>query len=107
MAIRGSRRGQQQARSEAERARLYAARKGWHEKQISRRRRDTWLASVVGGLVVIGAIVSQTVFGVVNAPEPTPLPTPTKTEAPASPEPTPDETPAETPSPTPTQTPGE
>lgn len=51
---------------------MYAARTSWHEGQISRRVRDNTIAAVVGGLVVIGAVVSQSVHAVVNAPEPTP-----------------------------------
>lgn len=108
MAVRGSRGAQQRARTEAERARLYAARSGWHEKQLGRRRRDNWIAAVVGGLIVIGAIVSQTVLGQATAPAPTP--SPTSSEAPStSPEPSPTMTDGQavTPSPVPTQTPDE
>ncbi len=96
MAARTSR-GSQRSRSEAERARLYAARTAWHQKLQRRRMRDTVLACIVGGLIVVGAVVSQTVHAQVTAPAPTP------SHAPATPAAT---TPA-VPSPDPTQTPGE
>lgn|SRR5690606_39199412 len=103
MAVRGSR-GSQRSRTDAERARLYAARTEWHRKQGARRRRDTVAAVVAGGLIVIGAFVSQAVHAQVTAPEPAP-----STPAPSAPAPTPLITPttgvSETP--VPTQTPGE
>ncbi|MEJ1087494.1 hypothetical protein WDU99_04100 [Microbacterium sp. Mu-80] len=108
MAVRGSRGARQRTRTEAERARLYTARTMWHEKQVSRRRRDTWIAVIVGGLIVIGAIVSQTMLGLATGSEPTPAPTQTTvpTEQPTpTPSPT-DSTPA-SPTPEPTQTTGE
>jgi hypothetical protein len=98
MAGRGSQ-GAQQARTQAERARLYAARRAWHEGQIRRRVRDNTIAGIVGGLIVVGAIASQVVHAQVTAPAPTPTPTvtpaPTPTDAPTpdeSPEPQPTET---------------
>lgn len=99
MAVRGSR-GAQRTRTDAERARLYAARRQWNEKQGTRRRRDTVIAVIVGGLIVIGAVVSQTIHAQVTAPAPTPsapVETPTPSSAPTTPAPTP----------VPTQTPDE
>lgn len=99
MAARGSK-SAQQTRAEAERARLHAARKSWHDGQIRRRVRDNTIAGIVGGLIVVGAIASQFVHAQVTAPEPTPTPTPTptatSTDAPTAPtpEPTTVETPA-------------
>ena len=99
MAVRGTR-GAQRTRTDAERARLYAARRQWNEKQGSRRRRDTLVAVIAGGLIVIGAVVSQTVHAQVTAPAPTPTapaesPTPSSAPstpaAPAQPTQTPDE----------------
>ena len=108
MAVRGSRGAQQRARTEAERARLYAARTFWHQKQLRRRRRDNAIAGALGGLVVIGAVVSQTVLGFTAAPEPAPTPTsssvPTTTPAPT---PTLTGAPIESPTPAPTLTPDE
>lgn len=95
MAARVSKSAQQE-RAQAERARLHAARKSWHESRISRRVRDNTIAGIVGGLVVVGAIASQFVHAQVTAPEPTP--TPSSTVAPTqgpSPEPTAGETPAQ------------
>ena len=67
------------SRAENERARRYAARTSWHESRISRRTRDNTIAGVVGGIIVICAIASQSVHAVVFAPEPEP----TATAAPA------------------------
>jgi hypothetical protein len=66
-------------RAEAERARLYAARKSWHQGRISRRVRDNTLAGIIGGIIIVGAVVSQSVHAAVTAPEPEP----TKTTTPA------------------------
>jgi len=76
MAGRGSKSTQ---RTEAERARLYAARTAWHAGVIRRRVRDNTIIGVVGGLVVVGAIASQFVHAQVTAPEPAPSPSPTET----------------------------
>ncbi|MDQ0612808.1 hypothetical protein QF046_000449 [Microbacterium sp. W4I4] len=101
MAVRGTR-GAQRTRTDAERARLYAARRQWNEKQGSRRRRDTVIAVIAGGLIVIGAVVSQTLHAQVTAPAPSPTPSAPVETTTSSPVPT---TPASTP--LPTQTPGE
>lgn len=68
---RGSRNAQQ-SKAATERARLYAARTSWHEGQISRRVRDNTIAGVIGGLVIVGAVVSQSVHAAVTSPEPEP-----------------------------------
>lgn len=102
MAARGSKKAQ--ARTEAERARLHTARTRWHQDQIRRRTRDNVIAITVGGLIVVGAVVSQAIHAQVTAPEPTPTPTSTVEPAPVpsdapdeapSTEPTAPETPAE------------
>jgi hypothetical protein len=107
MAVRGTR-GAQRTRTDAERARLYAARRQWHEKHGVRRRRDTIIAVIVGGLIVIGAVISQTVHAQVTAPVPAPTPSSPAPSAPADTPTSPATEPA-TPAPTPlpTQTPGE
>lgn len=99
MAARGSR-TPQRTRTDAERARLYAARSAWNAKTIRRRRRDTIVAAVVGSLIVVGALASQAVHAQVTASEPTQTQTP-------SPGPSESTSPDATPSPEPTQTPGE
>jgi mannose/fructose/N-acetylgalactosamine-specific phosphotransferase system component IID len=96
MAARTSR-GSQRNRGEVERARLYAARKAWHQNLQRRRVRDTVVACIIGGLIVVGALVSQTVHAQVTAPAPT------LSHPPASPA----ATTTAVPSPDPTQTPGE
>jgi len=78
MAGRGTKNAQR-SKVASERARQYAARTSWHEGQISRRVRDNTIAGVVGGLLIVGAVVSQSVHATVNAPEPEP----TETSAPA------------------------
>ncbi|HCS61005.1 MAG TPA: hypothetical protein DIW46_06350 [Microbacterium sp.] len=69
----------QRSRAESERARLYAARTAWHKGQISRRIRDNTIGGVVGGLLIVGAIASQSVHAAVTAPEPEPTETSTPT----------------------------
>ncbi|MBO9626223.1 MAG: hypothetical protein J7484_07595 [Microbacterium sp.] len=94
MAARGSKNAQQ-ARTQAERARLHAARNAWHEGQLRRRVRDNTIASIVGGLIVVAAIGSQVAHAQVTAPEPTPSPSVAPSESPAPEQtPAPDETPA-------------
>lgn len=82
-----------------ERARLYQARREFHEGQERRRTRDNVLVGIIGGAIVIGAIASQFVYYGAGPGAPTPSPeqsvTPTPT-IPATPDPS---TPA-TPSPT-------
>ncbi|WP_100810715.1 MULTISPECIES: dioxygenase [unclassified Microbacterium] len=49
-------------RAERERARVYQARLQLRESQVRRRRRDTVVASVVGGIVILAAIGGQFAF---------------------------------------------
>lgn len=101
MAGRGSK-NDQRARTEAERARLYAARSEWHEGQQRRRVRDNVIAGVAGGVLIAAVIASQVVHAQTTAPEPEPTQTstPSPSETPAeTPEPIPSDTPAETPAP--------
>ena len=68
-----------QSRSEAERARLYAARTEWHERGIRRRARDNTVAIIAGAVLVIGAVVSQVAHAQVTAPVTTPTDAPVET----------------------------
>lgn len=68
MASRGSK-NTQRSRAATERARLYASRTSWHEGQLTRRVRDNTIAGIVGGLIIVGAIISQSVHATVVAPE--------------------------------------
>ncbi|MFS0852069.1 hypothetical protein [Microbacterium sp. 179-I 3D4 NHS] len=102
MAARGSK-GTQKARTEAERARLHAARRAWHDGLIRRRVRDNAIAVIAGVVLIAGAVVSQVVHAQVSPAEPSPSPTVEPTvpveepvETPA-PEPAPEETPADVP----------
>jgi len=105
MAARGSR-APRRTRTDAERARLHAARHAWNAKTIRRRRRDTIVATVVGSLIVAGAVASQVVHAQATAPAPAPTETSTPVQTP-SPAPSGSTSPDATPGPEPTQTPGE
>ncbi|WP_298036300.1 hypothetical protein [uncultured Microbacterium sp.] len=70
------------ARTQNERARRYAARTAWHERQISRRVRDNTLAGIVAGIVILGAIASQSVHAAVTAPAPETTPAPGVSDTP-------------------------
>ncbi len=104
MAARGSKSAQR--RTDAERARLHAARREWHDAQIRRRVRDNTIAVVVGAVLVAGAIGSQVVHAqVAPAPEPDPGQTVAPTDAP---QPTDTSAPSEQPvSPAPTDAPSD
>lgn len=68
-------------RAERERARVYQARLQLRDSQLARRRRDTIVASVVGGLVVLAALGGQVAYYTAGPGAPvvdvTPAPTPT------------------------------
>jgi hypothetical protein len=93
------------ARAARERARLYQARRQFHDDQARRRRRDNLVAGIAGGLIVLGLVAAQTAYFVAGpgAPEPTPTPTSTPTPTGMTPTPTGSTTPepSGTPSPTP------
>ncbi|MDQ1216449.1 MULTISPECIES: dioxygenase [Microbacterium] len=100
MAGRGKNRDDRAAQ---ERARLYAARREYHEGLARRRSRDNIVAAVAGGVLILAAIGAQVAYFTAGpgAPVPaeTPAPSPTET-VPASPTPTPsDSTPATIPTP--------
>ena len=82
MAAGGKQRG---TRDERERARVYQARRAYHEGQSRRRTRDNLIAGVAGGLLIIAVVVAQAAYFTVGpgVPAPSPTPTPTATEAPA------------------------
>ncbi|MCJ1707350.1 dioxygenase [Microbacterium sp. VKM Ac-2923] len=86
MATRGKDR---QTREQRERARAYQARVELHERQGRRRARDNVTALVVGLVVILGAVGSQTAYFAAGpgAPEPVPSTTPAP-DAPASEAPT-------------------
>lgn len=100
MAARGSKSAQE--RTQAERARLHAARSDWHQGQIRRRRRDNTIAILVGCVLVAAAITSQVVHAQVIAPAPGPTPSITPAGTPA-----PTDTPPPTEAPVPSETPTE
>ena len=72
------------ARSERERARLYQARQEFHAGLVSRRRRDTLLAIVIGGAIIIATVVTQTMYFTAGPGTPTPTPEPASSTAPPS-----------------------
>ncbi|MGR6741783.1 dioxygenase [Microbacterium arborescens] len=100
MAGRGTNRDDRAAQ---ERARLYAARREYHDGQKRRRSRDNLMAAVAGGILIMGAIGAQIVYFTAGpgapAPDETPAPSPTQT-VPSSPSPAPtDPTPTTIPTP--------
>ena len=100
MAGRGKNRDDRAAQ---ERARVYAARREYHDGQKRRRSRDNLVAAVAGGILIMGAIGAQIVYFTAGpgapAPDETPAPSPTQT-VPSSPTPTPtDPTPTTIPTP--------
>jgi len=95
------------ARAARERARLYEARKRFHEEQVHRRRRDNLIAGIAGGVLILGLIAVQTAYFVAGpgAPEPAPTSTPSPTGSMPAPEPTATPDPSSTATPEPTGTP--
>jgi hypothetical protein len=69
-------------RAERERARVYQARLQLRDSQVRRRRRDTVVASVVGGIVILAAIGGQ--FAFYSAGPGAPLPADSPSPAPSS-----------------------
>jgi hypothetical protein len=104
VAAGGKQRG---TRDERERARVYQARRAYHEGQSRRRTRDNLIAGVAGGLLIVAVIAGQAAYFVVGpgvpAPSPTPSPSSTATPEPSA-SPTVPPTPAVTPEPTPAAT---
>ncbi|WP_203579447.1 dioxygenase [Microbacterium hibisci] len=96
-------------RAARERSRLYEARRQFHDGQARRRTRDNLIAGIVGGVLVLGLIGSQTAYFLAGpgAPAPAPSSTPTPTGTMPAPTPTPTTTgePAPTLEPTPTPAP--
>jgi hypothetical protein len=104
VAAGGKQRG---TRDERERARVYQARRAYHEGQSRRRTRDNLIAGVAGGLLIVAVIAGQAAYFVVGpgvpAPSPSPSPSSTATPEPSA-SPTVPPTPAVTPEPTPAAT---
>lgn len=71
-------------RAERERVRQYRARQQLHADRVRRRVRDNVFAGVIGGLLILGIGVAQTVYFVSGpgAPTPTPVVVPVPTEFP-------------------------
>ena len=103
MAARSKDKSEREAR---ERARTYQARMQMHEAGVRRRTRDNWIAGVVSGLIILGAIGGQVAYYTVGPGTPAPEPTPTVTPS-VTPSSTPDpsESPAEVPTPSETPAP--
>ena len=93
------------ARAARERARLYEARKGFHEEQVHRRRRDNLIAGIAGGALILGLIAVQTAYFVAGPGAPEPAPTPTSSTPAPEPTGTPEPSSTATPEPTGTTTP--
>lgn len=101
MASGGKQRDTAQAR---ERARLYQARKAFHEGQSRRRTRDNLIAGVGGGLLILAVIGGQTAYFLAGPGAPVPSPSTSTSPEPTSvptETPAPSEAPVELPTPTP------
>lgn len=74
-------------RAQRERERLYLARQALHARQRRRRRRDNLVVSLVGAVVVLGAVGAQFAFygSGPGAVEPKPATTTDAPESPATP----------------------
>jgi len=99
---------QRETREERERARVYQARRAYHDGQARRRTRDNLIAGVAGGLLIAAVVAAQAAYFMAGPGAPVPTPTPTATST-VTPEPsaTPTESadPSSTPSVSPTPTP--
>ena len=97
--------GKDRAGREArERARLYQARTAFHEGRQRRRTRDNWIAGIVAGVLIAGAIGSQVLYYTIVPAAPEPAPSQSTSPAPTTsgePVPGPTETPATTETPAP------
>lgn len=93
------------ARASRERARLYQARKTFHESLQRRRTRDNVIAAIAGGLLIAAVLGGQLLYFTVGPGTPEPEPSPTATTSPAPVTPVPTESTPATPTPTPTTTP--
>lgn len=91
--------GKKSARASRDRARLYQARREFHQGLEQRRRRDNIVAGVAGGALILAVIAGQVAYFTVGPGQPAPAPSPTPT---SSPSPTAgDQTPAPQESPSP------
>ncbi|MDJ1113762.1 dioxygenase [Microbacterium dauci] len=89
---------------ERERARLYDARRRFHESLGRRRRRDNVIAGVAGGALILAILGGQIAYYTLGPGAPVPEPAPTSTPTPTT-SPAPTVSPSPTVSPTPTPTP--
>lgn len=97
---------QRESRDDRERARVYQARRAFHEARSRRRTRDNIVAGVGGGLLILAVIGGQTAYFVAGPGAPAPTPTSTSTPEPTTtPEPSTTPEPTTTTEPTPTPTP--
>lgn len=98
MAGRGKNRDDRAAQ---ERARVYAARREYHDGLARRRSRDNIVAALAGGALILAALGAQVVYFTAGPGAPVPAETPAPSPTPSTPE-TPVPT---TPDPTPTTIP--
>jgi hypothetical protein len=93
---------QRGTRDERERARVYQARRSFHEGQARRRTRDNLIAGVGGGILILAVICGQSAYFLAGPGAPTPEPTTSSTPQPST---SPSATPGGTETPTPTPSP--
>lgn len=62
-------------REQQQRLAAYSARLAVHRDGIRRRRRDNWLAAIVGGIIVVATVAAQVIYASVGPGAPTAEPT--------------------------------
>jgi len=69
-------------REARERARLYQARRDFHDRAVRRRRRDNLIAAVGGGILILGVVGGQVAFYTLGPGTPAPSPSTSSTPIP-------------------------
>ncbi|MCR2811050.1 MULTISPECIES: dioxygenase [unclassified Microbacterium] len=89
---------QRDTRAERERARVYQARRAFHEGRARRRTRDNLIAGIGGAVLILAVIAGQAAYFMSGPGAPTPTPSSSTSPAPTS-TPAPGGSPAVTPAP--------
>ena len=96
---------QRDTREDRERARIYSARRAFHDGQARRRTRDNIIAGVGGGILILAVAAGQAAYFMAGPGAPAPTPTPTATPSSTTiPEPSISPPPSEEPTPSPAET---
>jgi hypothetical protein len=96
---------QRDTREVRDRARIYQARRAFHDGQARRRTRDNIIAGVGGGILILAVAAGQAAYFMAGPGAPAPTPTPTASpSSTTTPDPTTSPAPSEEPTPTPAAT---